>query len=89
MLQLARLIQGLSNSCIWIMGMCLIVDMFPTNTIGKQVNPNCSVLFYQFYLFCQTGIIVAAHSFGFLIGPPVGGKGLTEYLLNWLTSIAL
>ncbi|ORE06477.1 MFS general substrate transporter [Rhizopus microsporus var. microsporus] len=55
MLQLARLIQGLSNSCIWIMGMCLIVDTFPTNKVGKQA-----------------GIIVAAHSFGFLIGPPVG-----------------
>ncbi|KAL4207744.1 hypothetical protein AB4K20DRAFT_1870412 [Rhizopus microsporus] len=70
MLQLARLIQGLSNLCIWIMGMCLIVDMFPTNKVGKQVNPNCSLL--SILLICQAGIIVAAHSFGFLIGPPVG-----------------
>ncbi|RCH91952.1 hypothetical protein CU097_005187 [Rhizopus azygosporus] len=61
MLQLARLIQGLSNSCIWIMGMCLIVDTFPTNKVGKQA-----------------GIIVAAHSFGFLIGPPVGGGKLNS-----------
>ncbi|CAO3700680.1 unnamed protein product [Rhizopus microsporus] len=61
MLQLARLIQGLSNLCIWIMGMCLIVDMFPTN---------------------KAGIIVAAHSFGFLIGPPVGSKGFTKSLLD-------
>lgn len=52
--------------------MCLIVDTFPTNKVGKQVRPNRS--FYPFYLFCQAGIIVAAHSFGFLIGPPVGGK---------------
>ncbi|KAG0183812.1 hypothetical protein DFQ28_000859 [Apophysomyces sp. BC1034] len=37
-LLLARLLQGFSDACVWTLGMCLIADTFPLNTLGLQMG---------------------------------------------------
>lgn len=37
MLILARLLQGLSDACIWTLGLCIIKDTYPLGELGTQV----------------------------------------------------
>ncbi|KAI7853761.1 major facilitator superfamily domain-containing protein [Circinella umbellata] len=34
----ARFLQGLSNACIWILGICVLVDNFPQRVLGKVMS---------------------------------------------------
>ncbi|KAF7723162.1 hypothetical protein EC973_002297 [Apophysomyces ossiformis] len=37
-LLVARFLQGFSSSCVWTLGMCLIADTFPVQTLGLQMG---------------------------------------------------
>ena len=38
----ARFLQGLSNACVWILGICVLVDNFSQHVLGKVVYVNYS-----------------------------------------------
>lgn len=37
MLALGRLCQGVAHACIWILGMCLVADTVPLDSLGSKV----------------------------------------------------
>lgn len=37
LLLFSRLMQGISNACVWTLGGSLVVDRFPIEELGKQV----------------------------------------------------
>ncbi|KAI0078476.1 MFS general substrate transporter [Panus rudis PR-1116 ss-1] len=60
---LARVIQGISSSVVWVVGLALLCDTAPEGIIGKQLG------------IAMTGLSLGQvyNIFRFLVGPPVGG----------------
>lgn len=38
LLLFSRLMQGISNACVWTLGGSLVADRFPIEELGKQVH---------------------------------------------------
>ncbi|KAI7902391.1 major facilitator superfamily domain-containing protein [Cokeromyces recurvatus] len=53
-LYLARFLQGLSDACVWTLGMCLIADTFPIEVLGTQMGR--VLLFHSIGLVCGSPI---------------------------------
>ncbi|KAG7100054.1 hypothetical protein E1B28_001839 [Marasmius oreades] len=53
---IARFLQGLASTLVWVPGLALLCDTVTENVVGRQM-----------------GITLSGISFGFLLGPPVGG----------------
>ncbi|KAJ2956909.1 hypothetical protein NQZ79_g7303 [Umbelopsis isabellina] len=52
-LLLARFLQGLASSCVWILNMCLVADSFPQGELGLQMGK--VVVFSFLALYHQLG----------------------------------
>ncbi|KAI8393496.1 major facilitator superfamily domain-containing protein [Radiomyces spectabilis] len=48
----ARFLQGFSDACVWTLGMCLIADTFPIETLGLQMG--------KVLLFHSVGLVAGA-----------------------------
>ncbi|KAI9471017.1 MAG: major facilitator superfamily domain-containing protein [Benjaminiella poitrasii] len=60
---LARFLQGLSDACVWTLGMCLIADTFSLEVLGTQMGR--VLMFHTIGLLCGSPIGALYQSVGY------------------------
>ncbi|KAI8889696.1 MFS general substrate transporter [Backusella circina FSU 941] len=85
MLLVARFLQGLGNASVWTLCLCLVVDHWPKENLGKKKKDMKDAHFFFFFLTvttigAQTGKLVCFYPIGMVVGLPAGGKVLYNEL---------